>query len=168
MILGDAEIRARCQTGLVEPFNPSNLQPASYDVSLAGPFLRPTPGQEILPGFADPSYIADEQTHLILRPGDFALASTLERVNLPKSVAAQIDGRSTMGRLGLAVHITAGWLDPGFSGRITLEICNHGPQVLCLPLGTTIAQLVFYEVAGCQEGYCGRYQDQEQTTGAQL
>jgi deoxycytidine triphosphate deaminase len=120
MILGDAEIRARCQTGLVEPFNPSNLQTCQ-----------------------------------------------LRRLSR-RAIFAPHAGSRNPARFCRSLHITADWLDPGFSGRITLEICNHGPQVLCLPLGTTIAQLVFYEVAGCQEGYCGRYQDQEQTTGAQL
>lgn len=167
MILGDSEIKARAKcTALVEPYSPQSLQPASYDVALAGPFLFPCPGQVVCPGTTTPEYSTVDGDELVLRPGQFALASTFERVNLPRSLAAQVDGRSTMGRLGLAVHVTAGWLDPGFTGHVTLEICNHGPQTLSIPVGTRVAQLVFFEVGGCQQGYCGRYQRQKQTEGA--
>lgn len=167
MILGNGEIHAQvlCDN-LIEPFSTVNLQPASYDVALAGPFLFPEPNQHVYLNKTNPTYQVVKHGNLVLHPSQFVLASTVERVNLSLSLAAQVDGRSTMGRLGLAVHITAGWLDPGFSGTITLEICNHGPQVLSIPVGTRIAQLIFFEVKGCQNGYCGRYQRQSKTEGA--
>jgi len=80
---------------------------------------------------------------IILRPGEFALATTKETVRMPDNLAANVDGRSSYGRYGLAVHITAGYIDPGFRGQITLELKNNNSHAIELRPGECIAQLVF-------------------------
>lgn len=170
MILGDEMIyEAMAHHGLlILPFRAEHVQPASYDLTLAGPFLYPGGYCGPVSMRSVPEYAVSDGSRIFIKPQEFVLASTEETVHLPNTIAAQVDGRSTMGRLGLAVHITAGWIDPGFQGRITLEICNHGPKTIELHEGDRIAQLILYQVFGCGSGYCGRYQGQEATTGARV
>ena len=123
MILSDRDIRLFINLGhiVVEPLPPHRaLQPASLEVHI---------GQETW-----------------LAPNEFLLASTLETVTLGANVAANLTGKSSLGRLGLAVHITAGYIDPGFSGQIVLELKNLGNTELHLDKGAPIAQLVFHEL----------------------
>jgi dCTP deaminase len=169
MILGNSEIIHRSlQEGLIEPFLPARVQPASYDVSITGPFLRPFTGQEITPFETEIRYDSIDTPTYRLRPGKFILAQTREKVNLPNDLTARVDGRSTLGRLGVTVHITAGFVDPGFSGTITLEIANLGAQQVTLKSGQQLAQLVFEVVTGCTQGYTGKYQGQNNTQGAKI
>jgi dCTP deaminase len=108
----------------------------------------------------------------ILQPGQFVLAATLERVSLPGHIAGQLGGRSTLARLGLQVHSTAGWIDPGFTGNITLELSSLVPCPLKLWPGDTIAQLSLFRVPhpGAARPYgtlhVGRYQGQVGPTSA--
>ena len=81
--------------------------------------------------------------HLVLPSHGFALGTTDEVVGLPSHIGAQIDGRSSTGRCGITVHITAGWIDPGFEGQITLELANHNPYPVILRAGRSICQLKF-------------------------
>jgi dCTP deaminase len=153
----------------------SAIQPASLDVTL-GEMLRvpSAPGMSI--DFARPIPTGITMpvgaNGYVLRPGAFVLASTAECVTLPDDVAAQLDGRSTLGRLGLLVHSTAGWIDPGFSGHITLELSNVGPWELVLRPGMAAGQLVFERMSSAvihpygTPGLGSRYQGQHGPTAA--
>lgn len=138
------------------PYDPANLQPASYDLTLHHEFRRSNPlGDRILdcrkiePGHTRLMSAADDVgsdeygPYIILSPRDFILATTVEEVLLPGSVSARVEGKSSLGRLGLAVHVTAGFIDPGFHGNITLEIANLGDWVVKLRPGQKIAQIAF-------------------------
>lgn len=129
----------------ISPFDPARVQPASVDLTLARDLRVPRPSVTMID-------TADVQPgHTMIKtmttgywdvgPGDFLLASTVETVTIPPELIGHIDGKSSLGRLGLAVHITAGLIDPGFTGQITLEIVNHAPYVLRLRAGMPIAQL---------------------------
>ena len=172
MILGSKEIEYLVnsyQLG-IEPFNTDFLSPASYDLSLAGPFIKPEPTVnkiytlDCLPLLENNS--RSIMKNCILYPGDFVLVSTQQKISLPLNIAACIDGRSTMGRIGINAHAVAGWVDPGFSGTFTLHISNNGPFSINLCEGDRVAQIVFMVVEGCLRGYQGKYQNQNTTTGA--
>lgn len=94
-----------------------------------------------------------------MQPGSFVLAQTLEYVALPRTIVAHLDGRSSLGRRGLVVHATAGWIDPGFRGHITLELANLGAMPLALYPCMKIARLVFERISEA-EGYEGQFQRQ--------
>lgn len=168
MVLGDSEIKARAlQAGMILPFSVGALQPASYDCTLGKEWLVPkTAGPLRLD--EEPQYGLLESEQYILPPGGFVLATTAEWFRIPLDVAAQVDGRSSLGRLGITAHVTAGWIDPGFLGRITLEVANHGPWSVVLEAGRRICQVVFLQVQGCKQGYCGKYQGQQSVLGSKL
>lgn len=144
----------------IEPFDINRLQPASYDLTL-GCYVR----------FIDED--EPEKFDLIsLKQGDFALFSTVETVTLPADLVAEVSGKSSWARQGLSVHQTAGWIDPGFSGQITLEMCNLGPKRILLEPGLPIAQLVVMELASPalkpygSPGLGSKYQKQRGPTAA--
>ncbi|MEY3704633.1 MAG: hypothetical protein RLY29_5, partial [Actinomycetota bacterium] len=132
MLLSDRDIAAEIESGRVkvEPFNPKMIQPSSVDVRLDR-FFRVFENHryEVI----DPSIEQSELTRevavapdefFILHPGEFVLASTYEVITLPDDIAGRLEGKSSLGRLGLLTHSTAGFIDPGFSGHITLELSN--------------------------------------------
>ncbi len=130
----------------VTPFDPKRVQPASIDLTLGDEFAEwATSGKTI--DLDDPSAVAPEmhrsryQGGFPLRPGAFALASTAESIGLAPELCARVEGRSSLGRLGLCIHATAGFIDPGFEGMITLELFNMSPHLLLLQPGMTICQL---------------------------
>ena len=167
MLLGNSEILARIkQGGLIKPFKEQNLQPASYDLTLGDEFLFPRPGR-LEPG-DKPAYYCSDLSCCSLMPGGFCLATTTEKIFLPLDLVGRVEGRSSLGRLGLAVHITAGFIDPGFKGRITLEIANHGLNTIKLISGMRIAQIAFELVQGCTKGYTGKYQGQKGVVGSKI
>ena len=170
MLLSDGYITKYVEDGLlnIHPFSQDQVQPASYDVRLANSFatfntstawmIRPWEQQEALYNWMT----TDE---FILHPGKFCLASTLERVTLPAYLAAQVGGKSSLGRLGLIVHATAGFIDPGFDGTITLEMGNVGELPIALRAGMLIGQVTFEElIEPAQRPYSGKYQGQKTTT----
>ena len=171
-MLADFEIRKGIETGLIgiSPFSEARLQPVSYDLTLHSEVRVPDPEVvEIDPfGAAWPyEYTRRRSTSsTTLQPGDFILACTKEILRLDPSVAARVEGKSSLGRLGLAVHITAGFIDPGFEGQITLEIKNMAPWAIPLRAGMRIAQIVFEQVAVPERDYSrtGRYQGQHGPT----
>lgn len=134
MILSDRDIRRHLHTGhlVIDP-PPSDeaIQPASIDLHLGTEFRYlhgvplPNPGDRIL-----------------LLAGHFVLAHTHETVTIPDDLVAQLDGKSTLARLGMSIHQTAGWIDPGFTGHITLELHNCAPRPISLVPGMPIGQLV--------------------------
>ena len=132
MVLSDRSIREEIEAGrlVIDPFDPKALQPASVDLRLGREF-RVFRNYRL--SFIDPKQemrhlteveLIDEATPFILHPGEFALAVTLERVEVPADLVGRLDGKSSLGRLGLIVHSTAGFVDPGFKGRLTLELTN--------------------------------------------
>lgn len=169
MILADSEILKR--PGLVEPLDQKYLNPSSVDVTLSSNFrfmvgfmagiIGPIDVATNISGHTMQMERFDEG--LVLHTGDFVLGATQEVINLPPDLVARVEGKSSLGRLGLAVHITAGFIDPGFSGSITLEIVNMSPRPLVLHPGMRIAQIAFTPVLGTvNRSYrqTGRYLDQ--------
>ena len=158
MILSDQDIMRALDSGRID-VQPSpdavQIQPASLDVRL---------GEELYNPAEDA--VVTRQDHHTLSPDTRYLGHTKETVSLPDDVAAQLTGRSTIGRLGIIVHKTAGWIDPGFSGQITLELYNHADRAVPLDVGQRIAQLVFFELSSPSSGYDGKYQAQEGITQA--
>jgi dCTP deaminase len=151
VILSDKTIREELKAGriAIEPFDDANVQPSSVDMHVdryfrvfrndTTPYIDPKEAQEDLTELVE---VADGRS-FILHPAEFALASTLERVRLPDDLAARLDGKSSLGRLGLQVHSTAGLADPCFTGQITLELSNMTRLPISLYPGMRVAQLVF-------------------------
>jgi len=153
MILSDNDImRALDNSRIgVEPSPDAvQIQPASLDVRLGEDLYSP----------AEDAVIT-RQDHHTLAPDTRYLGHTKESVSLPADIAAQLTGRSTIGRLGVIVHKTAGWIDPDFNGQITLELYNHADRAVPLDVGQRIAQLVFFELSSPSSGYDGQYQNQQ-------
>lgn len=133
-------------TALVEPFDSSRVQPASYDLTLHGEALKPPPSKTVDLRIDKPREIMSRVTlgdGYELLPGACLLASTAEIIRCPNDIAARVEGKSSLGRLFLAVHVTAGWVDAGWGGQITLEVVNHGPWTIKLWAGMKIAQVNF-------------------------
>lgn len=129
-------------------------QPASLDVRLGEDLYR----------FDGDKTVTSPQHRL--HPGDRYLGHTKEKINLPNDHAAQLAGRSSIGRQGVIVHKTAGWIDPGFNGTITLELMNFSDEPVDLKAGERVAQLVFFQLDYPSQGYDGSYQGQEKPTKA--
>lgn len=151
-ILCDFQINTAIAVGnlKIEPFNQENVQPNSYDVSLGD------------------TIISDGVKHQLpytLKHGEFILATTKERVEIRKCICAQVDGKSTTARKGVMVHLTAGFIDCGFRGNITLEMVNFGKD-FTLTEGMKIGQLIFFESQTPFKPYEGHYQDQVGVTPA--
>ena len=151
MILSDADIERYLRNGMlrIDGLHEDAIQPASVDVTLGAGFLVPQGHTEICP-YVVPVELDDirmvpspHDDFLVLPPQGFALGTTEEVVRLPSHIGAQVDGRSSTGRRGITVHITAGWIDPGFEGHITLELVNHNPFAVVLRAGQPICQLKF-------------------------
>jgi dCTP deaminase len=142
----------------------TQIQPASVDLTLGNTFITYAPGVQTVDSRVPCNdgivWICDCFT---LLSGQFILATTHESVKIPNTMVGRVEGRSSLGRLGLAVHITAGYLDPGFEGKITLEIYNHFPRPVAIFAGQRICQLTFLELDGFGE-YRGAYQGQITTT----
>ena len=178
MLLSDRDIRAElaAQRVALEPFDESMIQPSSIDVRLDRffrtfenhryPHIDPAEDQPDLTRMVQP--IADEP--FILHPGEFVLGSTYEVVTLPDDVAARLEGKSSLGRLGLLTHSTAGFIDPGFSGHVTLELANVANLPIKLWPGMKIGQLCFFRLSSPaehpygSEKYGSRYQGQRGPT----
>lgn len=185
MILSDRELRARLQAGdlQVGPLSDIELQlqPASIDLRLADEFIVYKPAQltcldpqrpETLTAATEKLAIAPGEA-FILHPGEFALGSTVERVTIPADLVARVDGRSSVGRLAVVVHATAGFIDPGFAGQITLELSNLGRVPVRLYPGMRIAQIVLYQLTSPAERPYGsergsRYQEQSGPVASRL
>ena len=156
MILTDRDIKEI--SNCIVPFHKGNVEPCSYDFTLDDAILIQRPGQKLKIGDEIKSYkIAVED--YALKPNDFVLASTREKVFIPDNIAAEVAGKSTIGRYGLEIHQTAGWIDAGFEGNITLEIVNNSENEIQLVEGMKIAQLIFHKLTGNVENpYNGKYQ----------
>ena len=155
MLLSDRDIRAEIDAGRIglEPWDPEMVQPSSVDVRLDR-YFRLFDNHKY--PFIDPAEDQPDLTHLIettpdepfiLHPGEFVLGSTFELVTLPDDIAARLEGKSSLGRLGLLTHSTAGFIDPGFSGHVTLELSNVATLPIKLWPGMKIGQLCFFRLS---------------------
>lgn len=180
MLLSDRDIKAELGAGRIalEPYEPEMVQPSSIDVRLDRffrlfdnhkyPFIDPAEDQPELTRFVE----VDANQPFILHPGEFVLGSTFELVSLPDDVAARLEGKSSLGRLGLLTHSTAGFIDPGFSGHVTLELSNVATLPIKLWPGMKIGQMCFFRLSSAAEkpygsaDYSSRYQGQRGPTAS--
>lgn len=178
MLLSDRDILAELDAKRVQldPFDAAMVQPSSVDVRLDRffrvfenhryPHIDPAEEQPDLTRLVEPP--GDEP--FILHPGEFVLGSTYELVTLPDDVAARLEGKSSLGRLGLLTHSTAGFIDPGFSGHVTLELSNVATLPIKLWPGMKIGQLCFFRLSSPAQHpygsakYGSRYQGQRGPT----
>lgn len=152
MLLSDRDLTAELDTGRVrlEPYDPALIQPASVDVRLDRWFrvFDNHRYPHIDPAIEQPGLTRLVETGpgeaFILHPGEFVLASTLERFTLPDDIASRLEGKSSLGRLGLLTHATAGFIDPGFTGHVTLELSNVATLPIKLYPGMRIGQLCMF------------------------
>lgn len=168
---------------LIEPYDQNQLQPSSYDVRLDKFFqifdidprknftrtFDPTIDKPVMREITVPP-----DTGIVIDPGGFMLGQTVERIGLPtgnpnarfvwekeNDIVGRIEGKSSLGRIGLLIHATAGYIDPGFEGNITLELSNVSPQAIKLTPGMLIAQVSFSTMTGCvAKPYAGKYNGQ--------
>jgi dCTP deaminase len=178
MLLSDKDIVKLIDNSeiILEPYNKELLQPASIDVRLDKFFrIFDNHKYEVI----DPAVEQSELTRLvevedafILHPGEMVLGSTYELVTLGNAVSARFEGKSSLGRLGILTHITAGFIDPGFSGHITLELANVSNLPIKLYPGMKIGQLCFFEMSSEVEkpygstGFGSHYQGQRGPTAS--
>jgi dCTP deaminase len=174
MILVDWQLLDRIERGHIKinPYDRNLVQPNSLDIRLGNHFVWYKPGTEVIDPYNGDSIIAGvEDTHaesFILNPGRFVLAETLECIGLPDNIVATIEGKSSIARLGVTLHQTGGWIDAGFRGTITLEMCNVNTRPVKIYAGMPIGQLVFYTTERAQNPYFmkndAKYLDQRQAT----
>ncbi|MDT0164616.1 dCTP deaminase [Actinotalea sp. AC32] len=180
MLLSDRDIRAELDAGRIslDPYEPAMIQPSSIDVRLDRffrlfdnhkyPVIDPAEDQPELTRLVETA--SDEP--FILHPGEFVLGSTYESVALPDDVAARLEGKSSLGRLGLLTHSTAGFIDPGFTGHVTLELSNVATLPIKLWPGMKIGQMCFFRLSSPSEHpygasvYGSRYQGQRGPTAS--
>ena len=178
MLLSDRDILDEIDAGriTIKPFDPAMVQPASIDVRLDRyfrvfenhryPHIDPAQAQDDLTREVQ----AEGDEPFILHPGEFVLGSTYEEVSLPGDLAARVEGKSSLGRLGLLTHATAGFVDPGFSGHVTLELANVATLPIKLYPGMKFGQFCFFRMSSASEHpygsekYGSRYQGQRGPT----
>lgn len=178
MLLSDRDLKAAIAAGDLglTPFDEAMVQPSSIDVRLDRYFrvfanhrythIDPAIAQDDLTELVEP----DGEEPFILHPGEFVLGSTLEVISLNDSLASRLEGKSSLGRLGLVTHSTAGFIDPGFSGHVTLELSNLANLPIRLYPGMKIGQICVFRLTSPSEHpygssiYGSRYQDQRGPT----
>jgi dCTP deaminase len=154
VVLSDRTIARMLEEGRIEidPYDPSLLQPSSVDVRVDRLFrvFRNNRASYIdVKTEQDLTELVeiDDEAPFILHPGEFVLGSTLERVRLPDDLVARLEGKSSLGRLGLLIHSTAGFVDPGFDGHVTLELSNVANLPITLYYGMKIGQVSFMQLS---------------------
>jgi dCTP deaminase len=179
LILSDREIRRAIadRTLVIEPFDASMIQPSSIDLHVDSqfrvfdntryPFIDVRKPMEDLTSLREVG--PDEP--FILHPGEFVLGSTLEKVTLGDSIVARLEGKSSLGRLGLLIHSTAGFVDAGWSGHLTLELSNVANLPITIYPGMKIGQLCMFQMTSPAErpyGKTGKYQGQRGPTASRF
>ncbi len=180
MLLSDRDILAEIDAGRIglDPFEREMIQPSSIDVRLDKffrifdnhkyPHIDPAADQSDLTRPVE----VDSGEAFVLHPGEFVLGSTYEQVTLPDDVAARLEGKSSLGRLGLMTHSTAGFIDPGFSGHVTLELANVATLPIKLYPGMKIGPICYFRMSSAadnpygSEKYGSRYQGQRGPTAS--
>jgi dCTP deaminase len=166
VVLSDRTIQRLLAEGRIEidPYDPALLQPSSVDVRVDRyfrvfrnsryPYIDVKQEQEDLTELVE----IDGDDPFILHPGEFVLGSTLERVTLPDDLVARLEGKSSLGRLGLLIHSTAGFIDPGWDGHVTLELSNVANLPITIYYGMKIGQLSFVQLSEPAESPYGSAQ----------
>ena len=182
MILSDRSIKQAIAQGrlVVAPLDPADIQPASIDLHLGPELLAfPTDRQPAIDTRAKPppgtlTAIPDPDTPYFLHPGEFILGSTVEHIELAADLVARLEGKSSLGRLGLVIHSTAGFVDPGWKGTLTLELSNLARLPITLYQGMKIGQLSLLELTTPADRPYGhpelgsRYQGQTRPTASRI
>lgn len=173
MILSDGEILKLITDHevIISPIEPEQIQPASIDIRLGDRFKRISHcwnGIIKLDNLDDVKYVECVTDRFVIPPGDFVLATTKEYIKLPPYITAFVEGRSSIGRLGIFIQ-NAGWVDPGFEGEITLELYNANRYSIELIAGMRIGQLVFAKTGSdAINPYKGKYQGQTGATQSKI
>jgi dCTP deaminase len=179
-VLSDRDIRAAIEAGeiVIKPYDPQDLQPSSVDLHLDRRFrvFRNNRYAYIdvrspQPDLTEMLSVADDEP-FILHPGEFVLGQVLEWTELPDNLVARLEGRSSLGRLGLLIHSTAGYVDPGWKGNLTLELSNVANLPIALYYGMSIGQISFFRMSSPVERPYGspalgsKYQGQSEPTAS--
>ncbi|MDU9376579.1 dCTP deaminase, dUMP-forming [Methanocorpusculaceae archaeon Sp1] len=174
MILVDWEIADHIKRGFigVDPYDPALVQPNSLDIRLGNHFVWYEPCDDVIDPYKKETILSHTNerkgSYFDIMPGQFVLAETLETITLPDNVVSSIEGKSSVARLGIELHQTGGWIDAGFSGTITLEMCNVNSRPVRVYAGMPIGQLVFYVTKRCLCPYDkkpdAKYQNQKNAT----
>jgi len=182
MVLSDKTIQEELARGriVINPLDKSCIQPASVDVHLDRKLLlfrnsrRPYIDiRENLESLTDMEEIADDQPFM-LHPGEFILGSTVEHISIPEDLVARLEGKSSLGRIGLLIHSTAGYVDPGWKGHLTLELSNVSNLPVTLYYSMKIGQISFLRLTTAAErlygspGLGSKYQGQTEPTASRL
>jgi dCTP deaminase len=179
-VLSDRDIRAALDAGeiAIRPYDPADLQPSSVDLHLDRsfrvfrnnryPYIDVRAPQ---PDLTELLTVADDEP-FVLHPGEFVLGQTLEWVELPNDLVARLEGKSSLGRLGLLIHSTAGYVDPGWKGNLTLELSNVANLPIALYFGMKIGQISFFKMSSPVDrpygspGLGSKYQGQSEPTAS--
>ncbi len=181
-VLADRDIRIELEAGRIriEPYDPVDLQPSSVDLHLDRSFrvFRNNRYAYIDPRTPQPDLtellMVEGEEPFILHPGEFVLGQTVEWIELPDDIVARLEGRSSLGRLGLLIHSTAGYVDPGFKGTVTLELSNVANLPIALYAGMRIGQISFFRMSSSVERPYGskalgsKYQGQREPTASAI
>ena len=181
-VLSDRTIKEELAAGrlVIDPLDENDVQPASVDLHLDRVFriFRVTrrPYVDVRQPMEDLTELVsiEDDEPFIVQPGSFVLGSTLETVTLPDDIVARVDGRSSLGRLGLLVHATAGYVDPGWMGKLTLELSNQSQMPIALCYGMKISQISFLRLSTPverpygSEGLASKYQGQTGPTPSRI
>src|SRR6476659_8422862 len=180
MILSDRDIRAYIESGriTIDPFDPACVQPSSVDLHVDSQFRvfanSRYPFIDVREEMQDLTELVEVKPDepFILHPGEFVLGSTLERVAIPDDLVARLEGKSSLGRLGLLIHSTAGYVDPGWKGNLTLELSNVANLPIALYYGMKIGQISFFKMSSPVDRPYGspergpKYQGQSEPTAS--
>jgi dCTP deaminase len=155
MVLSDRTMKEELAAGrlVIDPLNPQDIQPASIDVHLDRVFrvfkVSSRPYIDIREPMDDltEEVVVEDERPFFIHPGEFVLGSTSETVTLPDDIVAQVEGKSSLGRIGLLIHATAGYVDPGWTGKLTLELSNVAKMPIALYCGMKIGQLSFLRMS---------------------
>ncbi len=180
MILSDKDIREHLKSGKIkiEGIDDDRIQAAWIDLSLGNEFRvfkitsQPYIDVKNVEDHTEKITIDDDKP-FIIHPGEFLLGAVKERISIPDDIAAYVDGRSSLGRIGLVVHVTSGYIDPGFSGKLVLEMTNVGKMPIALHTGMKICKLVFFKLSSKSERPYhmrkdAKYQNQESVEGSRI
>jgi len=179
-VLSDHDIAAQLASGRVrvEPYDAADLQPSSVDLHLDRSFRVFRNNRYAFidvrapqPDLTELLNVADEEP-FVLHPGEFVLGQTVEWVELPNDLVARLEGKSSLGRLGLLIHSTAGYVDPGWKGKLTLELSNVAKLPIALYFGMKIGQISFFQMSSPVDrpygssGLGSKYQGQSEPTAS--
>ncbi|MGV8082366.1 MAG: dCTP deaminase [Coriobacteriia bacterium] len=182
MVLSDRTIKLQMAAGriVIEPCDPESIQPSSVDLHLGNDFqvFRNTRYPYIDPAIAQVGLTerveASIEEPFVLHPGEFVLGTTVEWIEIPEDLVGRLEGKSSLGRLGLLIHSTAGYVDPGWKGRLTLELSNVANLPIVLTPGMRIGQISFTEMTTPVDRPYGdpslgsRYQGQREATPSRM